>query len=256
MQKVANRALSPETITRQVLPNGMTVLVYPNPTIPALSARISIKGGAMYDPEGKAGLASFATRAMRRGTYKYTYEALNEATEGRGASVGVDAGQALIEAGGRALKEDTRFLLETIAEVLLRPSFPEIEIEKLRRQTRTALTEMEMDTGSVAERAFRETLYPEGHPYHYRTSGFLETLDNIKREDMLTFYGRYFRPQRAILVVVGDVEPDDIVSLAQETLGGWKASGEEPEPYSVPDVPQPVGAKSVFRPVPGKTQND
>ena len=55
MQEVANRALSPETITRQVLPNGMTVLVYPNPTIPALSARISIKGGAMYDPEGKPG---------------------------------------------------------------------------------------------------------------------------------------------------------------------------------------------------------
>jgi len=249
-------ALGPDTITRRVLDNGLTVLVYPNPTIPALTARVSIKGGAMYDPPEKAGLASFATRAMRRGTQNYTFDQLNEETEGRGASVGVDAGQALIEAGGRALKEDTRFLLETIAEVLLRPSFPEVEIEKLRRQTRTALSEMEMDTGSVAERVFRETLYPEGHPYHYRTSGFLETLDNIKREDMLSYYARYFRPERAILVVVGDVEPEEIVSLAQETLGGWKASGEEPEPYSVPDVPQPAGARSVFKPVPGKTQND
>lgn len=255
MQTVANRALSPETITRQVLPNGLTVLVYPNPTIPALTARISIKGGAMYDPEDKAGLASFATRAMRRGTEHYTYEALNEATEGRGASVGVDAGKALMEAGGRALKEDTRFLFETIADVLLRPTFPESEIEKMRKQTRTGLAELEMDTGSVADRAFRETLYPVGHPYHNRTAGFLETLDNIDRAGMLAFYKRYLRPERAILVTVGDVEPSEIVGLAQELFGGWQAEG-EPEPYSVPNVEWPRGATNVFRPVAGKTQND
>ena len=256
MQTVANRALSPETITRHVLPNGMTVLVYPNPTIPALVARVSIKGGAMYDPPDKAGLASFATRAMRRGTQCYTFEQLNEETEGRGASVGVDAGKALIEAGGRALKEDTRFLLETIAEVLLRPTFPEGEIEKMRKQIRTGLAEMEMDTGSVAERAFRETLFPEGHPYHNRTAGFLETLDSIKREDMIAFYNRYFRPERAILVAVGDVDPAEVVSLATELFGGWQAAGDQPEQYAVPDAPQPQGATSVFRPVPGKTQND
>ncbi|MEO8287137.1 MAG: pitrilysin family protein [Chloroflexota bacterium] len=251
-----NKALGPDTITRRVLDNGLTVLVYPNPTIPALTARISIRGGAMYDPPEKAGLASMATRAMRRGTQKYTFDRLNEETDSRGASVGVDAGQALMEAGGRALKEDTRFVMELISEVVLRPTFPEVEIEKLRRQTRTGLAEMEADTGSVAERAFRETLYPEGHPYHYRTSGFLETLGNIKREDMVAFYERYFRPERGILVVVGDVEPDEIVMLAQELLGGWRAAGEEPEPYAVPDVSKPVGATNVFRPVPGKTQND
>ncbi len=256
IEKRENRALGPDTITRRVLDNGLTVLVYPNPTIPALTARVSVKGGAMYDPPEKAGLSSFATRAMRRGTQNYTFDRLNEETESRGTSVGVEAGQALMEAGGRALKEDTRFLLETIAEVVLRPSFPELEIEKLRRQTRTGLTEMEMDTGSVAERAFRETVYPEGHPYHYRTSGFLETLDNIKREDMVSFYRRYFRPERAILVVVGDVVPDEIVALAAETLGGWRGGSDEPKAYEVADAPQPVGAQSILKPVPGKTQND
>jgi zinc protease len=243
-------------MTRKVLDNGLTLLVYPNPTIPALTARVSIKGGGMYDPPERAGLASFATRAMRRGTQNFTFDQLNEQTEGRGASVGVDAGQALMEVGGRALKEDTRFLLETMAEVLLRPAFPEDEIEKLRRQTRTGLSEMEMDTSSVAERAFRETVYPEGHPYHYRTSGFLETLDNIQRDDMLGFYGRYFRPERAILVVVGDVAPGEILELATSTLGSWNAEGSEPEPYTVPDIAQPAGAKSEFKMVPGKTQND
>jgi zinc protease len=250
------RALGPDTITRRVLDNGMTVLVYPNPTIPALVARLSIKGGAMYDPPDKAGLASFATRAMRRGTELRSFEQLNEDTEDRGASVGVDAGQALMEAGGRALKEDQSFLLGTIAEVVLRPSFPEGEIEKLRRQLRTGLAEMEMDTGSVAERAFRETLFPEGHPYHYRTAGFLETLDSITRDDMVAFYRRYFRPERSFMVVVGDVEPEQVVREVQELFGAWQAQGPEPEPYAVEDVPQPQGANSVYKFVPGKSQND
>ena len=52
---------------------------------------------------------------------------------------------------------------------------------------------------------------------------------------MLEFYKRYLRPERAILVTVGDVEPAEIVALAQELFGGWQAEGEV-EPYSVPTL--------------------
>jgi zinc protease len=254
--EIAPKALGPDTITRRVLANGLTVLVFPKPSTPALVAHMSVKGGAMYDPPEKAGLASFMARSMRRGTQRRTFDQLNEDTEDRGASVGVDAGQVLMEVGGRALKEDTGFLLETIAEVALQPSFPEDEIAKLRTLIRTGLLEMEQDTGSVAERAFRETLFPESHPYHYRTAGFLETLDNIKRDDMAAFYGKYFRPDRALFVVVGDVEPDDILGRIETLFGGWQPGPEQPEPYEIPDVPQPEGAVSVYRFVQGKTQND
>ncbi|HKP54771.1 MAG TPA: pitrilysin family protein [Chloroflexia bacterium] len=256
LEKQHTDRLSPETVTRRVLDNGMTVVVYPNPTIPTLVARVAIKGGAMYDPSDKAGLASFTARAMRRGTESHTFEQLNEETESRAVSVGLDAGKALMDTGGRALKEDTDFLLGTIAELVLTPSFPAGEIEKLRAQLRAGLKEMETDTGSVAERAFRETLYPEGHPYHNRTAGFLETVDNISREDMLAFYTRYFRPDRALLFVVGDVEAEEIVAKAQELFGGWRAGDGEPEPYTVPDVAPPQGAHNIYKFVSGKTQND
>lgn len=252
----ATKGLSPDTITRRVLSNGLIVLAFPKLNTPALLARLSIKGGAMYDPPEKAGLASFASRSMRRGTTQHTFDQLNEDTEGRGASVGVDSGQTLLEVSGRALKEDTGFLLETIAEVALQPTFPPSEIDKLRTQIRTGLLEMEQDTGSVADRFFRQTLYPEGHPYHYRTSGYLETIDNITRDDMLEFYARSFRPERAILTVVGDIDPEDIVRRANDLLGSWKAAGEDPGPYEIEDVPRPAGATNVFHYVAGKTQND
>jgi zinc protease len=234
----------------------VTVVVYPNSTIPTLVARMIVKGGAMYDKPDKAGLASFAMRTLRRGTERRSFDQLNEDTESRGVSVGVDAGKAIMEAGGRALKEDTSFLLETLAEVLLQPSFPSDEIEKLRAQLRTGLKEAENDTGSVADRAFRETLYAEGHPYHLRTAGFVETIDNITREDMLDFYWRYMRPERATLFVVGDVEPAEIVSEAQRLFGHWRSRTDSVEPYEIPDVPQPQGVTAIFKPVAGKTQND
>ena len=58
VSEAASKALGPDTITRRVLDNGLTVIVYPKTTTPALVARLSIKGGAMYDPPGKAGLAA------------------------------------------------------------------------------------------------------------------------------------------------------------------------------------------------------
>jgi zinc protease len=259
MQAISDRAtggLSPETITRRVLDNGLTVIAFPKTNTPALVARLAIKAGAMYDPPDKAGLASFTSAAMRRGTELRSFDRINEDTESRGASVGLDAGQTLMQVSGKALKEDTGFLLETLAELALRPSFPEKEIEKLRVLIRTGLLEMEQETDAVAERAFRETLYPEGHPFHYRTSGFLETLGNITRDDMIAFYKRYFRPDRAVLVVVGDIDPEEIVRKAEELFGGWQPRGEEPEPYEIADVPQPEGVTTVFRYVPGKSQND
>ena len=255
LPKATRVGLSAETITRRVLDNGMIVLVYPNPTTQSLVARLAIKGGAMYDPPGKAGLASFTTRAMRRGTERRAFHALNEDTESIGASIGVDAGKAMMDAGGRALKEDTAYLLETIAEIVLTPSFPEDELGKLRAQLRTGLVEMENDTGAVAERAFREALYPAGHPYHDRTAGYLESLDAIARDDMVSFWARYFRPDRAILVVVGDVEPDAIVSRVQTLFGDWKAMGQA-DVYAIEPVEPPEGAKLVTKIVPGKTQND
>src|SRR5439155_15037887 len=82
------------------------------------------------------------------------------------------------------------------------------------------------------------------------------TLDNINRTDMVGFYSRYFRPERSLLIVVGDVEPEEIVQKATRLLGGWRPRGEDPESYGIPSVPQPEGAKSIFKYVPGKTQND
>ncbi|HUS15720.1 MAG TPA: pitrilysin family protein [Chloroflexia bacterium] len=248
-------ALGPDSVTRRVLPNGLVVLVYPNPTIPAVNVRLSTRAGAMFDPPALPGLAGMTATAMRRGTRRHTFAELNEMTDDRGLSVGVESGYHLLDMGGRSLREDTPFLFELMAEVLREPSFPDEEIERLRSQWITGLLEQEDDTRSKSDEIFRAALYPEGHPYHQDPGGTLESIRAITRADLEGHYSRYVRPEGAILVLVGDITPETALALAEKTLGDWQVAG-EPPPFAVPDAPLPEGIQRVHHTIAGKTQND
>ena len=86
-----------------------------------------MRAGAMYDPPGKSGVAGLTAGAMRRGTRRHTFTELNERTEERGMSIGVDAGYHLLEWAGASLREDAGSCSTPLAEMLREPSFPEEE---------------------------------------------------------------------------------------------------------------------------------
>jgi zinc protease len=248
-------ALGPTSVTRQVLANGIIVLVYPNPTIPTVSARISTRSGAIYEPAEYEGLAEFTASALRRGTRRHTFSDLNQITEERGLSVGVDAGYHLLDVGGRGLREDADFLFATMAEVLREPSFPPDEIERMRSQWLTGLLEQEDDTRAMAGKLFRQAIYPADHPYSRDTSGSLESIRRIERTHMEAFYHRHVRPEDAILVIVGDITPAEGLELAERAFGDWRVEG-TPAPIAVADVAQPEATRELHHPIAGKTQND
>jgi zinc protease len=249
------RGISPETVTRVVLDNGMVVIVYPNHATPAVNISLSCEAGAVFEPPELNGLAGFTARTMRRGTKRKTFERLNRETEERGMTVGVDAGQQSLSVGGRSLAEDAGRLLDTIREVVREPAFPLEEIERLRNLTLAGLREDEDDTRSVAERTFREMTYPPDHPYHRRVSGTLETVPRIGRQDMVSFYQTYVRPEGAIMVIVGDIEPPAALDLVQQAFGDWTVPGERPT-AEVPGVARPATIQRAVKVLAGKTQND
>ena len=249
------QGIGPDTISRTVLPNGTVVLIYPNHAIPAVNITWSCEAGAVFEPAERNGLAGFTARLMRRGTKRQTFERLNQETEERGMSVGVDAGRHTLSVGGRSLAEDTRFLIDTIADIARHPAFPLDEIEKLRTLILTGLKEEEDDTRSMAERAFRELAYPADHPYHRRVSGTLDTVPLIQRADMLGFYRGFVRPDTAIIVIVGDVDPAATLRMVEDAFGDWAAAGPRPAAV-VPDAPRPTTTARAMQVLAGKTQND
>jgi zinc protease len=145
-------------------------------------------------------------------------------------------------------------VLEVLAEMLIRPTFPEQEIERLRGQFLMSLRESEQETRTQASRAARALLYPPEHPYSRLSSGTPETLQNITRDDLAAFH-RLYHPARATIAVVGAVDPPEVIALLEQAFGGWDIGPPSPE-RALPPVAPLVGVERRDIAMAGKSQSD
>jgi zinc protease len=246
--------ITPENVTRAELSNGITVLVKENHTNASISLRGRLRAGGMYETDATAGLASFTASALQRGTKKYTFQKLNDLYDSAGMSFGVSAGTEIASFGGKALTEDFEALLGIADQVLLYPTFPAAEIEKLRGQIVTNLREAEDDTRYVAWTKFEELAFPSGHPYHRSSDGTEATVKKLARVKLADFHAKYYRPEGAIFVIVGDMEAQKAIDLVAKHFGGWK--GAKNLPFVIPDAPFASRALRRDFPMEGKIQSD
>jgi zinc protease len=247
--------ITPETITRATLDNGLVVLVKDNPNNASVTLRGRIRAGGLYDTDKTSGLAHFATAALQRGTRKRTFQKLNDELDQNGMSFGIGAGMETIGFSGKALVEDFDRLLDIVADVLLHPTFPRVETEKLRNELLTDLREADQDTQHVAYREFRAACFPATHPYHRLSDGRAETVKRLTLKALADFHARYFRPEVAALVVVGDVRASQAIEKIERKLGKWKVKGAA-QAHVIPNAPK---LKQILRkeiPLAGKTQAD
>jgi zinc protease len=240
--------------TRHVLPNGMVALIYRNPTSPTVSVRGEVRVGAVHESAEKSGLAAFTGGALIRGSASRTFQQIVAETEERGSSVSSGGGTHSSGFGGKALAEDLPLIVDVLAEMLMQPTFPTHEVEKLRGQYLTNLRESEQDTSTQASRAARRMLFPASHPYSREVSGTVETVSAISRDDLVAFH-QHYHPALASVVVVGDVEPPAVIELLERTFGPWQPNG-DPVASSIPETPALSGILRRDVPMAGKVQSD
>lgn len=246
--------ITPENVTRAELANGIVILVKENHTNASITLRGRLRAGAMYESDATAGLAAFTASALQRGTKKYTFQQLNELYDSVGMSFGAGAGTEIATFGGKALTEDFETLLGIAEQVLREPTFPEREVEKLRGQIVTGLREAEDDTRYVAWRKFQELLFPSNHPYHRPDDGTEATVRKLTRAKLAEFHAKYFRPEGAIFVIVGDIEAQKAIDWVTKHFGGWK--GKKRIPFGIPDAALPTHAQRQDIALDGKIQSD
>ncbi|MGQ9502505.1 MAG: M16 family metallopeptidase [Anaerolineae bacterium] len=246
--------IGPHTIHRATLTNGIRVVVQENHTSPSVVIRGYLWAGSISDPPERAGLADFTAAAVRRGSLTRTYQEINDQIESVGASVFFDAGRRLTHFGGKSLAEDLTILVDVLADLLLHPAFPPQEIEKLRGQALTRLKELEDDTRHLAEREFRQLLYPD-HPYGRPVEGTLESISLIQRNDVFTFYQGHYGPGGTVIVVGGDVVAEAVFELLEKHLGSWRADAAHAA-TEMPPVHTPQDARRSVRTLTNKTQVD
>ena len=212
---------------REVLPNGIVLLVAERPAIPIVVVRVFTRAGAVLDPPDRAGLASLTGTLLTRGTAKHTGPELDSAIEFVGGSLGAGAGRDGLTASLAVLKKDVALGLDLLAEVILTPTFPPDEVKRKTAQIQAAIKRSEEDPGTVAGRALAKLVFPN-HPYGVPVEGTVESVGKLTRDDVVRFHAANVRPDTTIIAVVGDISVDAARREIQSRFGAWKAPAEPP----------------------------
>jgi zinc protease len=241
-------------IARRELGNGIRALAYENFASPAVVVSGYLVNGARDETPETAGLAGFTADCLTRGTQRFSYEQLFERPESIGASLSVGASMHTCGFYAKSLAEDLPLMLDLLGDVLMRPAFPEAEVEKERAEWLAGLEERANSTSAMTGLAFNALCYPEGHPYHYSTDGYPETARAVTRDQAAAFHRAHYAPPGMVISVVGAVPAQQALDLVAGTFGDWVAA--RPPRPALPPAPAIVGRPRQHVDMPGKSQSN
>ena len=219
------------------LPNGLQVFVVGAHEQPVVNVRLLVRAGASSDPEHKPGVAALAAQMLNQGTTSRTAQQIAETIDNVGGGLSVGAGSDLSFVNILVMKDSFDLALDLLSDIVRRPAYAPIEIERQRQQLLSGMQVSYDDPGYIASIVFERLVYGE-HPYGTPTSGTPASVQQITREDLVGFHESHYMPNNAILAVVGDVTADEAFDGVSRMLGDWKR-GSLPTPSLIePPAPQ------------------
>jgi len=225
---------------REVLPNGIVLLVAERPAVPIVAVRVLTRAGAVFDPDDRAGLAHLTGALLTRGTAKRTGPEVDSAIEFVGGSLEAVAGRDSLTVALSVQKKDLALGLDLVSEVVLSPTFPPGEVTRKVSEIQAAIRRSEEDPGTVASRALSRLVYP-GHPYGVPVEGTRESVARLTRDDVVKFYAQHVRPDTTVVAVVGAVTVDEARREITARLGAWARPAGAPQsmtPVTAPASPR------------------
>lgn len=230
-------------IQKAKLSNGLQVWLVEHHELPTVAFNLVIQAGSDHDPVIQPGLASMTADVLDEGTKSRTALEISEAISSIGASFGASSSWDGSFLTLNTLTKHLEKALDIYTDVLTNPLFPEKEFERLRKQRLTMLLQQRDQPVAIANNSYARILYGDAHPYGNNPSGSESSLKSMKRDDLLKFYQTYYRPNNSTLIVVGDVNLDQITSLLEKALEGWRSS--EIPTAAIPE-PKPVEKTRVY----------
>ncbi|GGX78028.1 peptidase M16 [Pseudoduganella dura] len=209
------------------LPNGLTVMLMERHEVPLIAVRAVVRAGAVNDGT-QAGLANLTGDAILLGSEKHDKAAIDEAFDFRGAQLAGGSATEQTTVQANFAKNDAAALLPLFAEIVQQPSFEAAELNKLRNRKVSGLKQAKESPRQVAGTYYRSMLYGDA-PYASPAGGTVGSLSALKRGDVQGFHERYFRPDNAAVIVVGDFDPAAMRRQIESLFGQWKAEGPAPQ---------------------------
>ena len=227
---------------RMVLDNGIVLLTSEQRALPMVSIELLIDAGSRLEAAKQEGLANLTSRLLTFGTKRRSAIELSDALDFMGANLSTGCADNYASVSLTILKKDLTAGLGILAEVLTQASFPQAEID---RQKQAVLASIKADTenpGVVADRAFAGALFPESR-YGRPVEGNESSIKAIDQSQMQQFYRNYYRPNRSIVSVVGDVSQAEIANALTTAFRDWRTG----EPGGRFAAPKNVGSAQTIR---------
>lgn len=217
-------------IDETTLPNGMKIYLLENHELPMIRGTALVRTGNLFDPADKVGLATITGEVIRSGgTTSKTGDQIDEQLENIAASIESSIDESYGRVTFSTLKERTDEVLGAFHDVLTSPAFREEKIDFTKSQLRSAISRRNDEPSAISQREFTDMIYGPKTPYGWQIE--YATLDNIKRDDVVNFYKRYFFPSNIILAVQGDFSTAEMKSKIQNLFGSWSATQPPVPPF-------------------------
>lgn len=248
-----SRPFTVPAVAEGALANGARVAVVENHEAPLVTLIVSLKAGSLTDPKGKAGLASVTMDLLNEGAAKR--DALEISAELRRLGSGLDS-QGGSDGGSvsiSCLRENLEPTLDLLADVLLRPTFPAKEWDRIRRLWIDDLADARNSPARIADRVLQRVLFGDGYRGRRHDEASLRAISTA---DMKAWHKKYLSPSQALVLVGGDVTLAELLPMLESRLGGWTtpAPALPAAPAAVPSaattvhlVDKPEAPQSVVR---------
>ncbi len=232
----------PQTWT-VTLENGVTVYGIKNEELPLVEFALVLDGGHLFDSPEKNGVANLVTDIMMEGTATKTPEELEEEIALLGSNINMNTGTTLINVQASSLSRNFEKTMTLVEEIMLQPRWDEAEFARIKTMTINDLKRQESYPAYIAGQIFNAKVYGEQHILALPVSGTQQTVQNLRIEDVKTYYSNYFTPSLARIHVVGNIEQEEVMAALNGLGANWKGPDVVLPEYP---YPQEVQGKSLY----------
>ncbi|HLM59387.1 MAG TPA: pitrilysin family protein, partial [Pyrinomonadaceae bacterium] len=213
-------------VEKTKLSNGLEVWLVKQTELPIVTMNLVLKSGQTADPAGLSGLAGTTASLLDDGTKSRTAIDIANQVQDIGAQLTTGSGWDNSNVRMLTLTKNFDKALDIYSDVVLNAQFPEAEVENYRRRTLGALLQRRDSPEAIADIVYNRVLYGEKHPYGVSLSE--ASVKAFKRDDVTKFYETYYRPNNAVLIVVGDADMKTLTPKLETAFRNWRA-GEVPQ---------------------------
>ena len=235
------------------LKNGLRVVLLPAHKVPTFNMQMVVLSGGLVDKPDYRGLANFTAALLREGTTKRSSKDIAEQVDALGATLGATSGfssmTSTVSTGG--LVENIDQTLELFADVIRNPTFPQSEVDKYKSRTLAQLQFQRSIPQFLAAEQFQKAIYGTSHPASLIAPP-AESLKKLTTKDLAEFHSTYYRPNNAILAVVGDVTMKELVPKLEKYFGDWQKA--DVPATTIPPAPAQTESRISLIDRPGSVQ--